>query len=294
METMPGYAGLTENDIHHILETIIRAGQEVMKIYTGGFSVETKADNTPVTAADRMSQKIIREALQEIRDSEGRPYPFLGEEDMDIDYDTRSGWETYWLVDPLDGTKEFVNKRDEFTINIALISRRIPAAGFVYIPATDFLYWGLGGRGAYRAQEVSVRSIPGIISGAEALPVLAPGEAELLVVGSKSHMNRETLDYIDGLRKKTGREVRLIQAGSSLKLCRLAEGSAELYPRFGPTMEWDVAAALSVCRGAGCAVIDLTTGEEMEYNKKTLLNSSFIAATRSHIGRYLPPTDGAV
>jgi len=264
------------------------AGQAVLEIYDSGSDPETvkKADDSPLTAADRRSHEIITRLLNV--HEKGSPgnviFPILSEEGKDIPYEERRHWNTFWLVDPLDGTKEFLNRNGEFTVNIALVSGQRPVLGVVYVPVTAICYFGINGRGAYRCHlsQVDDRSIQGsdpsaIISASERLPLDFTGESPrpLTVVASRSHMNRETEEYIEGLRGKHG-DVRLVSAGSSLKFCMVAEESADIYPRLGPTMEWDTAAAHAVVAGAGKRVTDFHSGDDIIYNKEDLHNPWFV------------------
>ncbi len=236
----------------------IQAGEAILKIYDQDFEVETKADNSPLTAADKASHEIIVEALEKT------PYPVLSEESAAVTYDERKGWGTYWLVDPLDGTKEFIKKNGEFTVNIALIENGVPVAGIVYVPVQDTLYVGSmdveGGKPkAWKSVGCMAKSVDKLIESAAVLSTSnfpqSTEQRALRVVASKSHCNDETRDFIAQLEKRYG-EVELVSRGSSLKLCMVAEGSADIYPRIAPTMEWDTAAAHAVVCAAGGAVFE--------------------------------------
>lgn len=256
---------------------MLEAGKAILEVYGTDFGVDKKGDDSPITEADRRAHDIIRKHLDEI-DVEGYAgLPFLSEEGMHTPYGERRHWHRYWLVDPLDGTKEFVGKNGEFTVNIALIEDGLPAAGWVFVPVTGTLYWGIAGSGAFRKSKDG--NISRLATGAAA--------SKLRIVASRSHLNKATESYIKRVLELLGTEGDIVRAGSSLKLCRIAEGSADLYPRFGPTMEWDTAAAHGVCRAAGSTVIDITTLREMRYNKETLRNNYFLAAPADKAPAYL-------
>ena len=246
----------------------LQAGRAIMEIYSKPaetWEVEQKADESPLTLADRRAHAIIVQMLADTR------LPILSEEGACIDYDTRKEWTRFWLVDPLDGTKEFLKRNGEFTVNIALIENGLPQAGIVYVPATDILYIGNCQDGAYRIAHTQNQGE----EAAEKLPQLA--DRPFTVVASRSHLSPETAQYIDALRE-THPTLECISAGSSLKLCRIAEGSADVYPRFAPTMEWDTAAGDAIVRAAGGNVIDAVTGKPLTYNKPDLHNPWFIAS----------------
>lgn len=268
---------------------ILRAGRAILDIYSTDFNVDEKSDSSPITEADRQAHTIIQEGLKDLSIPGYRNLPFLSEEGAHTPYGERRTWERYWLVDPLDGTKEFVGRNGEFTVNIALIENSSTRAGWVYVPVTDTLYFGDEDEGAFRvAPDGSADSKTaagfhenkGFAARAASIPGGTDGRnsEKLRVVASRSHLSEDTKNYIDAVSRRFGKEVETVQAGSSLKLCRIAEGTADLYPRFGPTMEWDTAAAHAVCRAAGCSLIDIETGDEMKYNKENLLNPFFLAA----------------
>ncbi len=229
-----------------------------MAIYTKGLtSFDLKEDASPVTEADLMAHRILAKELASLTDK----FPVVSEEDLASQAFRRNSG-SFWLIDPLDGTKEFLARNGEFTVNIALIQDGIPSLGVVYAPAIDAMYWGGNGLGAYRSMGDQT----------VAITVAAPNLGNpCRVVASKSHLNAATQVMIDRLG-----EVSLIQAGSSLKFCRLAEGAADIYPRLAPTCEWDTAAAQAVLEGAGGVVVDLH-GMPLQYGKPDVLNPSFIA-----------------
>jgi len=264
---------ITEELIGKVLQTAFLAGKAIMDIYQLPFVVELKTDNSPLTIADKTAHTIITEGLLDIG------IPILSEEGTPISYEIRKNWQHFWLVDPLDGTKEFIKKNGDFTVNIALISNRQPAFGVVYAPVQGFMYWG-SELGSFRlnvkeSEEVDFSDFHTIESLAERLPCILRPEG-FIVLGSRSHMNAETESFINDL-KITNPVLSFISRGSSLKFCTLAEGGADIYPRFGPTMEWDTAAGHAVARFAGCSVTQVENGLPVEYNKPSLLNPYFKA-----------------
>ncbi|HWB27879.1 MAG TPA: 3'(2'),5'-bisphosphate nucleotidase CysQ [Chitinophagaceae bacterium] len=252
------------------ISAAIEAGKKILEIYKRDFSVETKADKSPLTEADKQSHNVIKDALA------GTGIPMLSEEGKQMDYEDREGWDTFWLIDPLDGTKEFIKKNGEFTVNIALIKAGIPVLGVVYVPVTGVLYYGQEGKGSYcfNTADFEGKQIEEMISGAKKLPVAATGGV-YTIVASRSHNTPETEAFIDE-RKNIHSEVNLISAGSSIKLCLVAEGKANVYPRLAPTMEWDTAAGHAVAKFAGCSVYDYNAKKELVYNKENLLNPWFV------------------
>jgi 3'(2'), 5'-bisphosphate nucleotidase len=236
------------------------AGAAIMEIYRRDITVEMKGDDSPLTQADLASHEVInKRLLQHFPD-----IPILSEEGATIPFGERKQWQRFWLVDPLDGTKEFIKRNGEFTVNIALIEQGRPVVGVVFVPALDTMYAGAVGHGAWRQQgESDFVSIS-----ARKCSLSAP----LVVVQSRSHPSPDVDQF---LRNLTVQEA--ISVGSSLKFCVVAEGRADLYPRLGPTMEWDTAAGHAVVQSAGGIVADIS-GNELCYNKENLLNSFFIAA----------------
>jgi 3'(2'), 5'-bisphosphate nucleotidase len=234
------------------------AGQEILKIYQQDFEVETKDDNSPLTAADRAAHQLIQSALEQLTPD----IPVWSEESATISYAERASWEQFWLVDPLDGTKEFIKRNGEFTVNIALIRGHEPVLGVVHVPVADQDYYGFVGGGAFLAE-----------GGGEGQPIAVcrPAQTPIRVVGSRSHGSPALEKYVDAL----GSHV-MVPMGSSLKLCLVAAGAADIYPRLGLTSEWDTAAAQAVVESAGGAVIDLE-GNRLLYNTKPeVLNPFFL------------------
>lgn len=250
-------------DIEYLIALARKAGAEIMKVYEEDFAVKYKEDHSPLTQADLLSNTVITKGLLS-------RYPdsnMISEENKEIPYEVRKNWHSLWLIDPLDGTKEFVKKNGEFTVNIALIENGVPTLGVVYAPVPDLLYYGTKGSGSYK-----------IVSGIQTkiyhdLSYL--DRDEIKIVGSRSHMSAGTLVFVEDL-KKMGKKIDFLSVGSSLKLCLVADGSADVYPRFGPTMEWDTAAAHAVALYAGRQVIAAQTRQPLVYNKPDLLNPSFI------------------
>ena len=298
--------------IHLAIQAALEAGEAILDIYEQDFEVEYKSDESPLTTADKAAHNIIVQAL------ETTPYPVLSEESAKITYDERKDWNTYWLVDPLDGTKEFIKKNGEFTVNIALIEEGVPVLGIVYVPVLDSLYCGMLNveckMPAWKATGCSGKSLDEIQNSAVPLSTSnfsrSTSQRTLRVVASKSHCNDETRQFIADLEKDHG-AAELVSSGSSLKLCMVAEGSADIYPRIAPTMEWDTAAAHAVVAAAGgavfeynpavpanayhCGMLDVGSGKSDEqptfhsshptqklcplrYNKENLLNPYFVVS----------------
>ena len=245
--------------IEDIKEIAIRAGAAIMEVYKKDFKVDFKEDKSPLTEADLKANEIICTALTEKYPA----IPILSEENKEESYQVRKSWNKFWLVDPVDGTKEFIKKNREFTVNIALIENGTPILGVVYAPALEDIYTGEINKGAHKNEE----SLP--------LKINQCPEESLTVVASRSHLSKETENFIANLKSKTA-DVKTVSKGSSLKLCLVAEGTADYYPRLAPTMEWDTAAAHAVCLAAGKKVFRHDTGEELQYNKENLLNPWFI------------------
>jgi 3'(2'), 5'-bisphosphate nucleotidase len=251
----------------------IRGGHKILDVYySGNYNIQQKKDNSPITLADRLSHSIITSSLEKTN------LPVLSEEGKEIPYIERKKWDLFWLVDPLDGTKEFVSRNGEFTVNIALIHERKPLIGVIYVPDKKILYFGVENIGSYKVYSGALNKFPDNINGwlnlGRKLPIMKKKEY-LRIVGSRSHMNTETKHFIEEIKKKY-KKVELVSKGSSLKLCMVAEGLADLYPRLAPTMEWDTAAGHAIARFAGCSVMVYGKNRPLEYNKKNLLNPWFI------------------
>ena len=244
-------------DIEDIKNIAIKAGNAIMEIYQKDFNIEYKEDNSPLTEADIKSNSIICDSLEELYGN----IPILSEENREILYDSRKNWNYYWCIDPIDGTKEFIKKNGEFTVNIALIYKNSPVLGVVYAPALNDIYYSKKGYGAYK----NGQRLP--------LKINNNPKKRLVVVASKSHLSIDTQKFIDTLETE---EIEQISKGSSLKLCMVAEGIADIYPRLAPTMEWDTAAAHAVVLEAGKKVVQYENNQLVVYNKKNLLNPWFI------------------
>lgn len=254
------------------IEAALKAGIEVLEIYhSGDFEVETKKDDSPLTKADKASHHIICSHL------EPSNIPILSEEGQSIPYETRKQWEALWILDPIDGTKEFIKRNGEFTVNIALVQNQKPRIGVVFAPVLGDLYFSEQGVGSFKVHvDLKNYSVDDLLSKALALP-LPQEKRPFTIVASRSHLSEETKDYIEKMKKEHG-EVTLISKGSSLKLCMMAEGKADCYPRFAPTMEWDTAAGQAVCEAAGFQLIDWETNAPMKYNRPQLTNRWFVVS----------------
>lgn len=266
--------------MEHLLKAAVQAaleaGREIMRIYLDPkqrFCIETKTDNSPLTRADKAAHRSIVSLLS----STG--IPILSEEGETPPYETRREWNRLWLVDPLDGTKEFIKKNDEFTVNIALVEDGTPVLGVVYVPATGVFYAGAKGLGAYKGKGERSKTNPLIpcysLLTTSPLPLLSRTPSAFTIVASRSHLSPETEAYIEAKRAEHSK-VEVVSIGSSLKMCLVAEGTADEYPRFAPTMEWDTAAGDAIARTAGRKVVDARTGEPLTYNKYDLHNPWFV------------------
>jgi 3'(2'), 5'-bisphosphate nucleotidase len=250
-------------DLEALLILAIQAAEEgcreILHIYNSNdFKAEEKSDRSPLTLADKNSHHKISSIL------EPAGLPVLSEEGKNIPYEERRNWNHFWMVDPLDGTKEFIKRNGEFTVNIALIRQDTPILGVVAVPVSHEIYYATQGYDAYLRKGGKDHKLE------KRTPVDLNREG-LRVVASRSHMNEETQSYIDGLRNPS-----LVSAGSSLKFMLLASGKADVYPRYAPTMEWDTAAAHAIVKETGLEVLQYGTSEPLVYNKENLLNPYFI------------------
>ncbi len=248
----------------------LEAGKTILEIYhSGDFDVEIKGDNSPLTKADKASHEVIMSYLTKSE------IPVLSEEGKSIAYEERKNWNQLWIVDPIDGTKEFIKRNGEFTVNIALIENQKTFIGVIFVPVTGELYFSAIEMGAFKVEvDLENFDVETLISNGNKLP-LQREDKTFTVVASRSHMSPETETYVQEMKDIHGK-VNLISKGSSLKLCMVAEGTANCYPRFAPTMEWDTAAGQAICEHAGFQVIDWKTKEDMLYNREELLNSWFL------------------
>jgi len=253
---------------HQYLEQVIviakAAGDAIMQVYSTDFNVVKKDDNSPLTQADLAAHQVIVQALSKLTPD----IAILSEESDSIGFETRRQWQQYWLIDPLDGTREFVKRNGEFTVNIAFIDQHQPVLGVVYAPVTDLLYYASRGHGAYKQLETNhTQSIH-----TKALNLKQP-----TVAGSRSHSNEKMQQFMQHLESTAGIAPELISMGSSLKICLVAEGLADVYPRLGPTSEWDTAAAHCVLLEAGGDIVDMSNQSLIYNTKDSLLNPSFFA-----------------
>ena len=256
-----------------VISIAVEAGQEIMEVYKRDFTVEHKEDDSPLTEADKRAHNVIAKGLHEA-DPET---PVISEEGNTVEYEKRKDWESFWLVDPLDGTKEFVKKNDEFTVNIAKIEGQYPVMGVIYVPAQDVLYIGSQSFGAYKVTEVTSKlplSEELLQQHGEKLSASEP-EGDVHVVASRSHMSAETEAFINEL-KATYSGVDVVSAGSSLKFCLIAEGNAHFYPRYAPTMEWDTGAGQAIVEAGGGTVVRYEDNERFFYNRKDQTNGWFV------------------
>ncbi|MGD9332594.1 MAG: 3'(2'),5'-bisphosphate nucleotidase CysQ [Desulfobacterales bacterium] len=263
----------------------IQAGNAILAVYETDFQVEHKSDHSPLTLADQKSHRILVDQLADHR------LPVLSEEGRHLPFEERKRWPSFWLLDPLDGTKEFVKRNGEFTVNIALIEKQAPVLGVIYVPVGDMLYFGTTAEGAYKLERAQaawkeIQNGPADIDGrlqrlvqrSLKLPHAASTPAVFTIVGSRSHSTPEVDDIKREMQRRHG-EVALVSAGSSLKLCMVAEGRAHLYPRTGPTMEWDTAAGQAIAQAAGARVVEFGTDQPLLYNKENLRNPWFEVKT---------------
>lgn len=256
------------------ISAAIEGGKEILKVYTQDeIAVENKEDHSPLTAADNAANDSINVILR------NTSYPIISEENRQLDYSIRKDWDYCWIVDPLDGTKEFIKKNGEFTVNIALCAYGSPILGVIYVPVTRELYYAVVEEGkAYKSILTTEHTlVDELFNTTDQISPSEDASEVIRVVGSRSHMNDETLKFINNLKKKY-QEVEIVSKGSSLKFCLVAEGLADIYPRFAPTMEWDTAAGQAICNAAGLKVTAGNTSDELSYNKENLLNPFFLVS----------------
>jgi len=288
-----------------------RAGEVILEVYNSDFAVEHKDDESPLTLADKRSHEVIMHDLKKLITTNNskqtindHTLPILSEEGKGIPYDERKRWEYFWLVDPLDGTKEFIKRNGEFTVNIALIHKDRPVLGCIYIPVQDTFYFAAVSLGSYKLVNSKIvtddLSMKELLDKSQKLPINANNResvshdnqyvpkknTSLTIVGSRSHATKELSEYVDKIKERYG-EVEFISAGSSLKFCLVAEGKAHIYPRFGPTMEWDTAAGQAIVEQAEGRVVDIQTKEPLRYNKNNLLNPFFIVSGQGSLASQL-------
>jgi 3'(2'), 5'-bisphosphate nucleotidase len=248
----------------------LEAGKKIMEVYNTDFEVREKSDKSPLTRADLAANQAIYAFLESIG------IPILSEEDVQIPYEERAEWSRYLLVDPLDGTKEFIKKNGEFTVNIAMIEGKSPIFGVVYAPALETMYVGSIFDGSHKIQISADKVFHNrMLQNRNRIPFIKETRP-LKMVTSRSHFNEETETFYKRYKRVFGKP-ELEAIGSSLKMCKIAEGIADIYPRMGPTMEWDTAAAHAICKGAGKNLYSYPGHKELQYNKRDLLNPHFIA-----------------
>ena len=265
------------------IQASIEAGQVILDVYHSDFSVEYKTDSSPLTLADKRSHEVIVKHLSEF------DIPILSEEGKNIPYDERKTWNQLWIVDPLDGTKEFVKRNGEFTVNVALVEDHQPVLGVIFVPDKKVLFFAASGLGAFKLEKELPTELfesnqshakpedrlNEILELTERLPANHSELPLYTIVGSRSHQTPELQAYIEEKRREYGK-VEFIAAGSSQKFCVVAEGQADIYPRLGPTMEWDTAAGQAIAENAGATVVRSDNQEPLVYNKEDLYNPFFI------------------
>ncbi len=259
--------------LHIAINAAIRAGALIMEVYNSDdFQVNLKSDATPLTLADRLANDEIVKSLMKTR------IPVLSEEGRNLLFEERVGWEYFWLVDPLDGTKEFIKRNGEFTVNIALVYQGYPILGVIYVPVLQQLYFSLVKIGSYKVEQLSplneISNLEDLIAQAAKLPINTSNSV-YTIVASRSHPSPETKQYIEKLTEQKG-NVEFISRGSSLKICMVAEGKADEYPRYGTTTEWDTAAGQAIAEEAGCSFLSIEDCKRVRYNKESLDNPWFI------------------
>lgn len=252
-------------DIQQVIAIAKQAGKAILKIYNQPFEVERKADDSPLTIADKTANDIIIKGLTELYPD----IPYISEETKLTGYASRKKWQYCWLIDPLDGTKEFVKKNGEFTVNIALIQNGEPVIGIIYVPVQATSYYAIKGRGSFKIDEYQQTTRNTVANIDE--------KSTVKLFASRSHRNQETTDFINALQEKYPK-VEVTGAGSSLKFCYIAEGLAHFYPRFAPTMEWDTGAGHIIATEAGASVTVQPSGKALRYNRENLLNPYFLVS----------------
>lgn len=260
--------------LNKAIKAALIAGEEILKVYnTSNFQIEIKSDNSPLTIADKNSHNAIVNVLNNTN------IPIMSEEGEIPDISTRKNWNLYWCIDPLDGTKEFIKRNGEFTVNIALMSKNKSVGGVIYVPVTKELYFAEETKGAYKINNITYKQdrdyiFNTLINESQKLPIIEQ-KRDFTIVASRSHLSTETQEFISEMEIRFGK-IETISKGSSLKLCMVAEGKADIYPRFAPTMEWDTAAGTAIATCAGFKVTKADGITTLDYNKENLLNPWFI------------------
>lgn len=262
----------TNKNLETAIKASLQAGEEIMKVYNVSIEVEYKDDKSPLTQADKNANEVINSYLKQTN------IPVISEENKQIAYEDRKDWDTCWIVDPVDGTKEFIKRNGEFTVNIALVKNQRPVLGVIYVPAIKTIYFAnVATKEAFKSELSSHNTSVNEVR-TKAVELQPKQEGNIIqVVGSRSHMSPETLEFMETL-KDEGKEVEVVSKGSSLKFCLVAEGNADVYPRFAPTMEWDTAAGQAICNAVGIQVISQETNKGLLYNKENLLNPWFLVS----------------
>ena len=264
--------------LHQTIIASVLAGNEILEVYDTKFDVEYKDDNSPLTLADKKASDKIIDELKQFN------IPVLSEEGVHDSFEIRKTWKKLWIVDPLDGTKEFVKRNGEFTVNIALVEDNIPTLGVIFSPVFKDIYFAAKGMGSFKIDKkvfsslvdsIQEHTLDQLLKIAQKLPIVS-NRNNYVVVASRSHMSTETYQHIEAL-KLTHKQVEIVTTGSSIKMCLVAEGIADEYPRYGPTMEWDTAAGQAILQEANASLIDMETKLPMKYNREKLLNNWFIA-----------------
>ncbi|MBT3310765.1 MAG: 3'(2'),5'-bisphosphate nucleotidase CysQ [Desulfobacterales bacterium] len=261
------------------IQASLSAGKAILEVYSTDFKIELKSDDSPLTTADKLSHKIIKSYLSKFH------IPILSEEGKDVSYEERKNWDTLWIVDPIDGTKEFIKRNGEFTVNIALVKNGKPVLGVLLVPVKNTLYFAMQGIGSYKLdidysdtfQELSLDEIINRSEQLEKKPIKenSSHSEPYKIVGSRSHPTPELSKFVETKRQEKG-NVEFISAGSSLKFCLIAEGKADIYPRLGPTREWDTAAGHAIAEYAGATILIHGSDKPLVYNKQDLLNPWFV------------------
>lgn len=264
------FSSLSAEVLSLVFQAAKDAGEELRYRKGRALDVQSKADDSPVTIADENAHRIISSILKKSN------IPILSEEGRDIPLKERQSWKRFWMVDPLDGTKEFIKGRNEYTINIALIEGKEPVFGLISVPEFGQVYCGESAGSSFRFRERDLSEDYCIARNKATLLPDQSDDSEYRVLASRSHLSKQTEAYIEQIRKEKG-EITFVQAGSALKFCRLAEGRADIYPRFTPCMEWDTAAGHAILRGVGRDILKVDDQQPLEYNKRSLLSPFFIA-----------------
>lgn len=255
------------------IQASLHAGKAILEVYSSDdFNVEVKGDDSPLTKADKNANDVINSFLVDTQ------IPIISEENKQTDYSERKKWSQCWIVDPLDGTKEFIKRNGEFTVNIALVENGNPILGVIYVPVLKTLYFTAEDASTSYKVEIENEdvSLDEVFANARTLEPQKEKKSPISIVGSRSHLNDDTKDFISEIEKTNS--VEIVSKGSSLKFCLVAEGNAHMYPRYAPTMEWDTAAGQAICQAVDVSVINNQTEKPLAYNKENLLNPYFLVS----------------